>query len=87
MASVEKAEAEKKARLDKDMEADTGVGEDHEASSLKEMSTGSSIKRDIDTDDGDAMIDVETNGKKMRVNRVVEMVPVIAVVNNEWVVP
>ena len=79
MESVEKVEAEKKARLDKDMEADTGVGEEHEASSLKEMSTSSSIKRDIDTDDGDAMIDVETNGTKMRVNRVVELVPVMVV--------
>ena len=33
-----------------------------------EMSTGSGIKRDIDTDHGDAMIDVENTGKKMRVN-------------------
>ena len=45
------------------------------------MATGSGTKRDIDTDDGDAMIDVETNGKKMRDNRVVEVVPVKAVVN------
>ena len=46
-----------------------------------EMSTGSGIKRDIDTDHGDAMIAVETTGKKMRVNRVVELVPAKAVVN------
>ena len=56
-ANVEKAEAEKKAKLDKDMEVDTGVGERHGASSSTEMATGSGTKRDIDTDDGDAMID------------------------------
>ena len=67
-ASLEKAEAEKKAKLDEDMEVDTGVGEEHGAPSSTEMATGSGIKRDIDTDDGDAMIDVETSGK----NRVVE---------------
>ena len=80
-ANVEKAEAEKKAKLDKDMEVDTGVGERHGASSSTEMATGSGTKRDIDTDDGDAMIDVETSNKKMRVNKVVEVVPVKAVVN------
>ena len=46
-----------------------------------EMATGSGTKWDIDTDDGDAMIDVEISGKKMRVNRVVEVVRVKAVVN------
>ena len=80
-ANVEKAEAEKKAKLDKDMEVDTGVGEWHGASSSTEMATGCGTKRDIDTDDGDAMIDVETSSKKMRVNKVVEVVPVKAVVN------
>ena len=80
-ANVEKAEAEKKAKLDKDMEVDTGVSETHEASSSTEMSTGSGIKWDIDTDHGDSMIDVETTGEKMRVNRVVELVPGKAVVN------
>ena len=80
-ANVEKAEAEKKAKLDKDMEVDTGVGERHGASFSTEMATGSGTKRDIDTDGGDAMIDVETSSKKMRVNKVVEVVPVKAVVN------
>ena len=63
-----------------------------------EMSTGSGIKRDIDTDHGDAMTDVETTGKRMRSNRVVDLVPAKAVVNemdegwdcgleaDEWVV-
>ena len=74
-ANVEKAEAEKKAKLDKDMEVDTGVGERHGASSSTEMATGSGTKRDIDTDDGDA------SSKKMRVNKVVELVPAKAVVN------
>ena len=60
---------------------DTGVGEGHGASSSTEMSTGSGIKRDIDTDHGDAITDVETTGKRMRVNRVVELVPAKAVVN------
>ena len=46
-----------------------------------EMPTGSGIERDVDTDHGDAMIDVETTGKKRRVNRVVELVPAKAVVN------
>ena len=54
-ANVEKAEAEKKAKLDKDMEVDTGVGERHGASSATEMAAASGTKRDIDTDDGDAM--------------------------------
>ena len=54
-ANVEKAEAEKKAKLDKDMEVDTGVGERHGASSSTEMAAASGTKRDIDTDDGDAM--------------------------------
>ena len=80
-ANVEKAEAEKKAKLDKDMEVDTGVGERHGASSSTEMATGSGTKRDIDTDVGDATIDVETSSKKMRVNKVVEVVPVKAAVN------
>ena len=80
-ANVEKAEAEKKAKLDEDIEVDTGVGEAHEASSLTEMSTGSGIKRAIDTDRGIAMIDVETTGKRMRVNWVVELVAAKAVVN------
>ena len=64
-----------------DMEVDTGVGERHGASSSTEMATGSGTKRDIDTDDGDAMIDVETSSKKMRVNKVLEVVAVKAVVN------
>ena len=48
----------------KDMEVATGVGEGHGASSSTELSTGSRIKRDIDTDHGDVMIDVETTGKR-----------------------
>ena len=74
-ANVEKANGKKKAKLDKDMEMDTGVGEGHGGSSSTEISTGSGIKRDIDTDHGEAMTDVETTGKRMRVNRVVELVP------------
>ena len=66
------------------------------------MLTGLGIKRDIDTDHGDAMTDVETTGKRMRDNRVVKLLPAKAVVNemdesmdegrgcgldtNEWVV-
>ena len=56
------------------MEVDTGVDEGHGASSSTEMSTGLGIKRDIDTDHGDAMPDVETTGERMRVNTVVELV-------------
>ena len=79
--NVDKAEAEKKTMLDKDVEVDMGVGEEHEASSSTEMSTGSGIKGDNDTDEGGAMTDVETHGKKMRVNRAVELAPAMAVVN------
>ena len=74
-ANMEKTEAEKKAKLDKDIEVDTGVGEEHGALSSTEMPTGWGIKRDIDTDHGDAMTDEETTGKRMRVKRVVELVP------------
>ena len=80
---MEKANGEMKAKPDKDMDLVTGVEEGHGASSSTgPSSTGSGINRVIfDADHGDARDKCRDHWQEpLRVNRVVELVPLKAVV-------